>query len=308
MMKDDKTCLPVEKNRISKPIPNLFRRGLSIQNPNQPTSAQDEVRNIISRAMQQQIPQIPQQEPSRAQSFQGTGFTLGSESTPSQPVATSMPPGSRPGATVRRVLTLWRNGFTIDNGPLFPFSNPESLEILREIRMGRVPRNIAGVQTGENVEMKLEKRDTEDWTPEPSGSRPGGSFLGHGNRLGRSEHFILSVTDYSAIPGEPVIPPPPASTSSITESKPAQPTPQLDPSLPQTTIQLRLADGTRLVTQFNLSSTMNDVYSFVARARPTQGREFVLQTIFPTRILEMGNKTVEQEGLKSGTIVMRWKA
>ena len=123
-----------------------------------------------------------------------------------------------------------------------------------------------------------------------------------------SDISFLSVVDYSAVPGEPVIPPAPAPASSTTESKPAQPTPEIDPSLPQTTIQLRLADGTRLVTQFNLSSTMNDVYSFVGRARPTQGRDFVLQTIFPTRVLERGDKTVEQEGLKSGTIVMRWKA
>ena len=84
-------------------------------------------------------------------------------------------------------------------------------------------------------------------------------------------------------------------------------TPEIDPSLPQTTIQLRLADGTRLVTQFNLSSTMHDVYTFVGRARPTQGREFVLQTIFPTRVLESGSKTIEEEGLKGGTVVMRWK-
>ena len=142
--------------------------------------------------MQQSLPSVPQQQPLQRQSFQGTGFTLGSDSTPSLPVAqqpTTMPPGSRPaaagGPVVRRVLTLWRNGFTIDNGPLFPFSDPETLEILREIRMGRVPRNIAGVQLGENVEMKLEKRDTEDWTPGPSASRPGGAFSGQGNRLGR---------------------------------------------------------------------------------------------------------------------------
>lgn len=92
------------------------------------------------------------------------------------------------------------------------------------------------------------------------------------------------------------------------ESKPAELTPEIDSSLPLTTIQLRLADGTRLVTQFNLSSTMEDVYSFVSRARPTQGREFLLQTIFPTRVLKRGSNTIEQEGLKGGTIVMRWNA
>lgn len=115
--------------------------------------------------------------------------------------------------------------------------------------------------------------------------------------------------DDSAIPGDPGFsaPPPVAPTPSTTIDKPAQPTPDIDPSLPQTTIQLRLADGTRLVTQFNLSSTMEDMYAFIARARPTQGREFVLQTIFPTRVLEKSAKTVEQEGLKAGTVVMRWK-
>lgn len=105
-----------------------------------------------------------------------------------------------------------------------------------------------------------------------------------------------------------VLPPAPAPSTTTTETdKPAQPTPDINPSLPQTTIQLRLADGTRLVTQFNLSSTMDDMYTFVSRARPTQGREFVLQTIFPTRVLEKSAKTIEQEGLKSGTVVMRWK-
>jgi UBX domain-containing protein 1 len=117
-------------------------------------------------------------------------------------------------------------------------------------------------------------------------------------------------TDNSAIPGESVTPtaPSPAPVAAPIDSKPAQPTPDIDPSLPQTTIQIRLADGTRLVAQFNLVSTMEDVYSFIARTRPTQGREFVLQTIFPTRVLERGSKSVEEEGLKSGTVVMRWKS
>jgi UBX domain-containing protein 1 len=166
-------------------------RGLSIQNPNQ-SNAQDEVRNILNRAMQAPTPQQQQQQqpgPSQPPRFTGTGYTLGSDSQPSQPI--NMTPGvQRRPAPVRRVLTLWRNGFTIDDGRLFPFSDPETVEILREIRMGRVPRNIAGVQVGEDVEMKLEKRETEDWTPGArqgaslGGGRPG-AFIGQGNRLGR---------------------------------------------------------------------------------------------------------------------------
>jgi UBX domain-containing protein 1 len=74
---------------------------------------------------------------------------------------------------------------------LFPFTNPESVEILREIRMGRVPRNVAGVQMGEDVEMRLVKKENEDWAPTMAarggggGGGHGGAFVGHGNRLGR---------------------------------------------------------------------------------------------------------------------------
>jgi UBX domain len=118
--------------------------------------------------------------------------------------------------------------------------------------------------------------------------------------------LVFVVNWDSAIPGvgtpvfEPQLPAPPTA--------PEPPKPAIDPSQPQTTLQLRLTDGTRLVTQFNLSSTMEDIYAFVARARPTAGREFVLQTIFPTKVLERGGRTVEEEGLKGGTVVMRWKA
>lgn len=262
-------------------------------------------------------PEPPTEEPTQQPRFTGTGYTLGSESQPSQPIVNA---GQQRGQRqpTRRALTLWRNGFTIDDGPLYAFSEPETLEILREIRMGRLPRHIANVDNDEEIEMAVEKRENEDWTPAASrsaggavgrGTVAGSTFHGQGNRLGRY-YCHRRESNSSAIPGEPIVPAAPslAPAAAPVDSNFAQPTPEINPSLPQTTIQLRLADGTRLVTQFNLISTMNDLYSFVSRARPTQGREFVLQTIFPTRVLEKGSKTIEQEGLKSGTVVMRWKA
>lgn len=186
-MKDARISLQVERNRL-QPFDTfkLTFRGISIQNPRQPATAEDEVQNLIKTAMSASASRTPQQpQPTLPQHFAGTGYTLGSDSHPSQPI-TSQIPVDRQREPVRRVLTLWRNGFSIDDGPLFPFTDPESVEILREIRMGRVPRNIAGVQPGDDVEMRLEKRDDEDYTPsQRSGGRPGGSFIGHGNRLGR---------------------------------------------------------------------------------------------------------------------------
>jgi len=112
--------------------------------------------------------------------FTGTGYTLGSDTAPSVPVTQRSGPRA-PEGPVRRRLTLYRNGFTIEDGPLYPFSDPESVEILREIRMGRVPKHVAGVERGEDVEMVLDNREHEEYTP-PKRVR---GFHGHGNRLGR---------------------------------------------------------------------------------------------------------------------------
>jgi UBX domain-containing protein 1 len=137
---------------------------------------------------------MPVPEGPRPQNFGGTGYTLGSESTPSQPIGQAQSQPRRQGPT-RRQLTLWRNGFTIDDGPLYAYSDPESLEILREIRMGRLPRNIAGVEMGEDVEMQVHKRENEEWSPAAAGqgrgraSAGGSTFVGQGNRLGRYTHF-----------------------------------------------------------------------------------------------------------------------
>jgi hypothetical protein len=119
--------------------------------------------------------------------FTGTGYTLGDDSGPSISVQPNVPQ-TRPGP-VQRQLTLWRNGFTIDDGRLFPFNDAESIEILREIRNGRVPRNVAGVQLGEDVEMKVVNRESEDYAP----PRPTGNFLGQGNRLGRFYSMCLEL-------------------------------------------------------------------------------------------------------------------
>jgi UBX domain-containing protein 1 len=81
---------------------------------------------------------------------------------------------------------LWRNGFTIDDGTLYRWTDPETAEIMREIRQGRLPRDIAGVGRGEEVELAVEKRENEDYTPQAGGRGGGGStFSGQGMRLGR---------------------------------------------------------------------------------------------------------------------------
>jgi UBX domain-containing protein 1 len=132
--------------------------------------------NALPNAPQQPPPTAPQ----RPTTFHGTGYTLGSGSQPSQPIALS---GAGTARTTERYLRLWRNGFTIEGvDRLFAYDVPENIQMLREMRMGQVPRMIAGVSLGADVDVRLEKRENEDYEP-PKASQ--GGFHGQGVRLGR---------------------------------------------------------------------------------------------------------------------------
>ena len=41
-----------------------------------------------------------------------------------------------------RRITIYSNGFTIDNGPLRDFQAPENQQFMRELQSGRLPQGI----------------------------------------------------------------------------------------------------------------------------------------------------------------------
>lgn len=97
---------------------------------------------------------------------------------------------------------------------------------------------------------------------------------------------------------------------------------KLDQNKPITSIQLRLADGTRygiiyslgligagrrLVAKFNHDHTINDLRSFVLNSRPNlAGRNFILQTLMPMRELSDPNMTLQQAEILNSVVVQRF--
>uniref|UniRef100_A0A3Q1GJS4 NSFL1 cofactor p47 n=1 Tax=Acanthochromis polyacanthus TaxID=80966 RepID=A0A3Q1GJS4_9TELE len=80
----------------------------------------------------------------------------------------------------------------------------------------------------------------------------------------------------------------------------------LDPSQPVTNIQIRLADGGRLVQKFNHTHRVSDLRQFVVAARPHMAaREFVLMTTFPNKELSDESQTLLQANLLNAVIVQR---
>jgi UBX domain-containing protein 1 len=81
---------------------------------------------------------------------------------------------------------------------------------------------------------------------------------------------------------------------------------KVDPAKPTTNLQLRLADGSRIVQQFNHSHTLRDVRMFIVRARPQyEIVPFSLMTAFPNKELTDEMATLAELQLLNAVIIQR---
>lgn len=81
----------------------------------------------------------------------------------------------------------------------------------------------------------------------------------------------------------------------------------VDQSLPSTSIQIRLADGTRLISHFNYHHTISDIRGFIDASRSGGLRNYQLQTMgFPPKVLTDETETIEQAGLANSVIIQKF--
>ncbi len=76
------------------------------------------------------------QRPQGSSAFRGTGYRLGdTEGAPPETVM-GLPRHSEQPREVDMVLKLWKNGFSVDDGELREFQDPQNKEFLDSIRKG----------------------------------------------------------------------------------------------------------------------------------------------------------------------------
>ncbi|XP_041026861.1 plant UBX domain-containing protein 4-like [Juglans microcarpa x Juglans regia] len=81
----------------------------------------------------------------------------------------------------------------------------------------------------------------------------------------------------------------------------------VDEALPSTSIQLRLADGTRMVAHINYHHTINDIRSFIDASRPGGARNYHLQMMgFPPKLLGDSTQTIEQANLANSVVIQKF--
>lgn len=232
--------------------------------------------------------------------FRGTGMTLGGDDAPSRAIPDPNAAAPQPAPRAHRVLHLWQDGFSVDDGDLYRYDDPANARTLEMINTGHAPIHILNVEQGQEVDVEVHPHKEENYKKPKRKYVP---FSGSGNRLG------------SPTPGATSSPSPaPAATSSTTaaassSTTPAQPAVAVDDSQPTVTLQVRLGDGTRLQSRFNTTHTIGDVYDFVNASSPASlQRPYSLMTTFPSKELSDKSQVLGDmaEFKRGGVVVQKW--
>ncbi|XP_017097569.2 UBX domain-containing protein 2B [Drosophila bipectinata] len=175
------------------------------------------------------------------------------------------------------VLHLWSEGFSLDDGTLRPYAVPENERFLRAVLRGDFP--IEMLDNRPRVELSV-----QDHTNERFRTLSRKQFLG---------------------PGRSLVNPSPTLALPIPGSQVAMQAVQLNEGAAITTVQMRLADGSRVTGRFNLTHNIGDLYRYARLARPQfSDRSFVLMTSFPRQELqETDTRTLGQANLCNVVVI-----
>ncbi|KAI0631778.1 hypothetical protein C8Q77DRAFT_1159522 [Trametes polyzona] len=292
------------------------RSGISVQNPDRAAAVPggNLVRDLLRRAAEAGPPaaQPGNAAPARSHAFFGGGHTLGSDEVDSEFVPDPDAVNAQEEEPAIRHLTFWRDGFTVEDGDLMRYDDPANEQILAEINSGRAPPQILNVSPGQPVELRVVRRLGEDYVPSPR-ARQAKVFSGQGHRLGSPIPGELSSgasssASSAAMPGG--FPTGSAGGSSLPTQRAAESIStrfEVDQTKPTTSVQIRLADGTRMVARVNLTHTVGDIRNFINASRPeNNARPYVIMTTFPNRTLEDETQSIEAAGLANSVVVQRW--
>ncbi|KGL81669.1 NSFL1 cofactor p47, partial [Tinamus guttatus] len=173
-------------------------------------------------------------------------------------------------------------------GELRSYQDPSNAQFLDDIRRGEVPAELRRLARGGQVNLDMEDHRDEDYVKPKSVFK---AFTGEGQKLGSTVPQVMGTSS-------------PAQQAE-NEAK-ASSAISIDESEPITNIQIRLADGGRLVQKFNHNHRIRDIRLFIVDARPAMAAtSFVLMTTFPNKELTDENQTLKEANLLNAVIVQR---
>jgi len=248
------------------------KSGLQVQAP--PKNKDKIIDEVFKNAQDQGAVSVGDYVSPDSVPFSGTGFKLGNTKTGSQVLPSNVK------KEIRKVITMWKNGFSVDDGPLRLFNDPQNQVFLNSLNTGKVPQELYNETQGSDITVDLIDRRGEDWKEPPKIIKP---FSGSGNVLGSTSSTpVVSVKTNAGVTIKP------------------------DESKPITSIQIRLLDGNKIVGKFNLDHTIRDIRDYINSMSKTSV-SYVLASSFPQKVLTNENETIKDAGLLNAVVIQRSK-
>ena len=185
--------------------------------------------------------------------------------------------GGRPGAQTR-TITLYSNGFTVDDGPLREPNTAENQKFLDELLKGLVPSELKPSMAGGILDVALADKRGETYVPPAYVAFSGGATLGTSAPVSGDAVF----TDDGTRP------------------------PRLNESEPSTTVQVKTSDGKKLRLKLNTAITVRQLAAAIRNAQEGAGPDaFSLSAGFPPKDLADGEVSLKDAGLAGASIVQK---
>lgn len=206
------------------------RSGQQVLGPSRKKDPNDVISQMFKSAKEHGAQVVSEEEPkiaNRPPAFKGSGYRLGTTENDSTMIASPVNPAEIPKRDMNVTLRLWRNGFSVDDGPLRTFDDPGNREFLSSINRGEIPSELIRLAKGAHVDLRMEDHRHEEYVRPKSVLK---TFGGEGYRLGSPSAAVVMSS--------------PQDNPKENEDK-AKAALNLDEKQPVTNIQIRLADGTR---------------------------------------------------------------
>lgn len=274
--------------------------GLQVLGPPKKNPIKDMVSEVFRQAQSGNMEQFESSQEGDSPSFRsftGTGYRLGATDDDSVAVPSSSKNKKREeeeSVTVK----VFKQGFTVDDGDLRSYEDPQNREFFESITRNEIPRELRKQGKG-MVHVNVENHLGEEYVKKAPRFK---AFQGSGHTLGSPTPMTVDdVSTTTSSVGDP------KATNAENEAK-ASSDLNVNQDEPTTMISIRLNDGSRVSARFNLTHTIQDIRQFVVTARPEYtGRQFTLLTTFPNKELTNQSDTIQQAGLQNAAILQRLK-
>jgi UBX domain-containing protein 1 len=192
---------------------------------------------------------------------------------------------------VAHKITMYRNGFVVNDGPLRTPDDPANKTFLEQLAMGFVPQELQA-PTDPNripgglrvqppaVDVSLDDRRDEDYVPP--------AYVAYSG-----EGVTLSSSSSS-------------SEGTVVDPGTLGPAPTLDAAAPATTVQVKLLNGKKIRVKLNTANSVAQLCACIARDGGGADR-YVLSSGFPPKDLVLASLDVSvgDAGLQGASITLK---